>query len=86
MLDRGIVELVMGRDARCGRSNRQGQFEGRQAFRRPKMPVIMDDFQEALVQVMIRRCVVEGAIGDTVEEREVSGGVFLGGRFSRLEY
>lgn len=35
---------------------------------------------------MIRRCVVEGAIGDTVEEREVSGGVFLGGRFSRLKY
>ena len=42
----------------------------------------MGDLQEPVVQFLLSRGVLESAVGDTVEQREVGRGVFFSGGFS----
>lgn len=67
VLHRGIIELVVGRNARASRSNRQGQLERRETLGCGEMSIFNDDLQEPIVYFFVRDGVVEGAIGYAVE-------------------
>lgn len=46
------------------------------------MPIVVSNGQETLVEVLVCCGVVEGSVGNAVEEGEVGAGVFFGSCFS----
>jgi hypothetical protein len=45
------------------------------------MAIVLDDGQETVVEFLLGGEVLEGAVGDAIQQREVGGRVFFGGRF-----
>lgn len=48
------------------------------------MPIVVSDGQETSIEVLVCCGIVEGSVGNAVEEGEVGGGVFFGSCFSGL--
>lgn len=48
------------------------------------MPIVTHDGQETFIEVLVCCGIVEGSVGNAVEEGEVGGGVFFGSCFSGL--
>ena len=68
-----MIVLVMRGDSGSRRPDRQRHLEGRQAFRGPKMAIVVDDLQKSIIELLVRHRIVERAVGNAVKQREVGG-------------